>query len=80
MKATIEFNLDEQEDVERYKRINKADDMAFAIWDITHNTKKSLHYSMEGKEIDKHEAIELVFDEIFAILNRHRIDIDELTN
>jgi Zn-dependent oligopeptidase len=80
MKAILEFNLDELEDEQRFKRCNKSDDMAFAIWDIVYNTKKRLEYSVENKEINKYETIEIVFDEIYSILNKHNVSIDELTN
>jgi hypothetical protein len=53
MKAILEFNLDELEDEQRFKRCNKSDDMAYAIWHIVHNTKKGLQYSVEKKEIKK---------------------------
>jgi hypothetical protein len=52
--------------------------MASAIWDICHNTKKSLEWSMDGKEMDKYDALELVYDKIYEILNDHNIDLDEL--
>jgi hypothetical protein len=52
--------------------------MAIALWEITHNTKKGLEWSMEGKEIDKYDALELVFEKIFEILNDHNIKMDDL--
>jgi hypothetical protein len=52
--------------------------MAMALWDIVHNTKKGLEWSMEGKEIDKYDALELVFEKIHEILNDHNIITDEL--
>jgi hypothetical protein len=33
---------------------------------------------MEGKEIDKYDALELVFEKIHEILNDHNIRTDEL--
>jgi hypothetical protein len=52
--------------------------MASAIWDICHNTKKGLEWSMDGKEMDKYDALELVYEKIYEILNEHNIDVDEL--
>jgi hypothetical protein len=54
--------------------------MALALWDIVHNTKKGLEWSMEGKEIDKYDALELVYEKIHDILNEHNINTDELIN
>ena len=62
-----------------HKRAVKASDMASALWYITHNTKKGLECSMEGKEIDKYEALELVYEKIYEILDDHNIKLDDLT-
>lgn len=90
MKATLEFNLDDNDDKMAHLRCVKATDMALALWEITHNTKKGLLYYIEGLEIrgkqndiDKlspYEAIELVFKEIYGILEGCNINIDDLIN
>ena len=77
-KATLEFDLNETEDIKTHLRCVKSLDMAIALWEITHNTKKSLEWSMEEKEMDKYEALELVFDKINEILSEHNISLDEL--
>ena len=51
-----------------------------ALWEITHNTKKSLEWSLEGKEIDKYETLELVFEKIYEILDEHNINTEEFIN
>jgi hypothetical protein len=77
-KATIEYNLSDPDDAMAHLRAVKSLDMAMALWDIVHNTKKGLEWSMEGKEIDKYDALELVFEKIHEILNDHNIRTDEL--
>ena len=77
-KAIIEYNLNDPDDVMAHKRAIKSDDMAFALWEIIHNTKKGLEWSMENKEIDKYDALELVFDKIHEIISEHNIDLDDL--
>lgn len=79
-KATLEFDLNEPDDVIAHLRAVKSLDMAMALWDIVHNTKKGLEWSMEGKEIDKYDALELVYEKIYEILNDHNINTDELIN
>jgi hypothetical protein len=79
-KAILEFNLNDQDDVMQYKRTVKSTDMAMALWEITHNTKKGLEWSLEGKELDKYDTLELVFDKIYEILNDNNINVDELIN
>jgi len=77
-KATIEYNLSDPDDVMAHKRAIKSLDMAMALWDIVHNTKKGLEWSMEGKDIDKYDALELVYEKIHEILGDHNIITDEL--
>ena len=77
-KATLEYNLSDPEDAMAHLRAVKSLDMAMALWAIVHNTKKGLEWSMEGKEIDKYDALELVFEKIHEILNDHNIITDEL--
>jgi hypothetical protein len=79
-KGILEFDLNEPDDIMAHKRAVKATDMALALWDITHNTKKRLECNMEGKEIDKYEALELVYEKIHEILGDHGIKLDDLIN
>jgi hypothetical protein len=77
-KAKIKFDLNDPDDVMAHMRAVKSTDMALALWDITHNTKKGLEWSMEGKEIDKYEALELVYEKIYEILEEHNIKLDDI--
>jgi len=79
-KATLEYNLSDPEDAMAHLRAVKSLDMAMALWDIVHNTKKGLEWSMEGKEIDKYDALELVYEKIHEILGDHNIITDDLIN
>jgi len=79
-KATLEYDLSDPDDVMEHKRAVKSLDMAMALWDIVHNTKKGLEWSMEDKEIDKYDALELVYKKIHEILDDHNINTDELIN
>lgn len=79
-KATLEFDLNDADDYMAHKRMMKSDDMASAIWNIVHNTKKSLEWSMEGQELDKYDALYMVFDKIHEILEEHNVKIDEIYN
>jgi len=77
-KAKIEFDLNDIDDRMAHLRAVKSFDMAMALWDITHNTKKGLEWSLEGKDIDKYEVLEMVFDKIYEILDEHNVRTDEL--
>ena len=77
-KAKIEYDLNDADDAYAHKRAVKSLDLALALWEITHNTKKGLEWSMEGKEIDKYEALELVYEKIYEILEEHNIKLDDI--
>ena len=77
-KAKIEYDLNDLDDRIAHFRAVKSLDMALALWEITHNTKKGLEWSIEGKDIDKYEVLELVFEKIYEILNEHNINTDEI--
>lgn len=74
----LKFDLNNPDDIIAHKRAVKSLDMAMALWEITHNTKKSLEWSLEGKDLDKYEVLELVYEKIYEILNDNNINTDEL--
>ena len=79
-KGILEYDLNDSDDAMAHLRAVKSLDMAMALWNIVHNTKKGLEWSMEGKEIDKYDALELVYKKIHEILDDHNISTDELIN
>lgn len=74
----LKFDLNDFDDRIAHLRAVKSLDMALALWDIVHNTKKNLEWSFEDKEIDKYEALDLVYEKIHEILEEHNIVTDEL--
>ena len=78
MKAILEYNLNETDDIKAHLRAVKSLDMAIALWEIIYNTKKGLEWTLEGKELDKYDTLELVFDKIHEIIKEHNIDLNEL--
>ena len=79
-KGILEYDLNEPDDMMAHKRAVKSLDLALALWDITHNTKKSIEWSLDGKDIDKYEVLDLVYDRIYLILEENNIKLDELIN
>jgi len=77
-KAKIEYDLNDRDDLFAHKRAVKSLDMALVLWDITHNTKKGLEWSMEGKEMDKYDALEMVYEKIYEIMSEHNVDLEDL--
>jgi hypothetical protein len=79
MKATLEFNLPEEE--MEFNRANQSLDMACALFDILQLRKKlQRHYdSFTDENIpDAYDALYRMADEIADILDEHNINIDRL--
>lgn len=85
MKATLEFNLDDEDDKMAHLRAVKSLDMACAIFQICYNTKKGLEYELEGKEergedVSAYDAVHMTMEKIHEIFEKYGINIDELLN
>lgn len=79
MKVTIEFNLSDSDDSRSYYVMNKANEMALMIWQLSHNTKKELEYDVESKsKMTKYETLDLVFEKIHEMLQEYDINVDKL--
>jgi hypothetical protein len=79
-KANINYDLDNPDDLMEFKKACKSNDMACALFQIIYNTKKGIEYEIEGKEMDKYEVLDLVFDKIEKIMSDNNINIDEIIN
>jgi hypothetical protein len=77
-KAILEYDLNDIDDSMAHMRAVKSLDMALVLWDITHNTKKSIEWSLEGKELNKYEVLDLVYERIYEIFDEHNIKLDDL--
>ena len=76
--AILKYDLNDADDTMAHMRAVKSLDMALALWDITHNTKKSIEWSLESKELNKYEVLDLVYERIYEILDEHNIKLDDL--
>jgi hypothetical protein len=84
-KAILEFDLNDPDDRREFELVNKSKDIALALWEIVHNTKKSVEWKIEtamnkpdaGDRIDAYDGIEGVYEAIYEILNDRGIKIDD---
>ena len=76
--AILKYDLNDSDDAMAHMRAVKSLDMALALWDITHNTKKRIEWSLESKELNKYEVLDLVYERIYEILDEHNIKMDDL--
>lgn len=79
MKGILEFNLDDHDDMIKFKRYNKADDMAYALFGIIYNTKKDIEYMIDvNDKITPYDVLDMVYKRINEHLDDNNINIDEI--
>ena len=49
--AILKYDLNDTDDAMAHMRAIKSLDMALALWEIRYNTKKSIGYALEGKDL-----------------------------
>ena len=59
MKATLEFNLDNEDDKESHLNCVRANEMHLAIWNATHNNKHLSHADIVTKMYDLFEPFNI---------------------
>jgi hypothetical protein len=82
-KAKLEYDLNDTDDAMAHMRAIKSLDMALALWEIRYNTKKSIGYALEGKDlkgesVSNYDVLDMVYERIYEILDEHNIKLDDL--
>ena len=83
MKAILEFNLEEHDDIMSHLRCTKALDLAIALWEIHNNLKTSIEAELDNDKnsVDKqYEVLDKVQTFINETLEENGIFIDDLIN
>ena len=75
MKATLEFDLNDPDDIRNHLRCIKATDMAIALWHI-----RMMRRELEWMEDQKELTTENVMSKIFEFLDDNNVNTDELTS
>jgi len=78
MKAILEFDLNETNDISAHKRAVKALDMAIALWDIEQYLRSQTKYAPDSMPQEAYDALEKAREKFYEILNDHNIGIDEI--
>jgi hypothetical protein len=78
MKAKLVFDLNEFEDRIDYERVNKSLDIVNALWSFLYNSKKEIMQDVEDESVDKFDAVELVYDRLFELLEEHDVNVNKL--
>jgi hypothetical protein len=80
MKAILEFNLNEPEDVMAHKRCVKSVDMAVALFQISTQLIDRLRHLEEIAEETELNLVDFVVGEITSTMEENGIILDELIN
>jgi hypothetical protein len=78
-KGILEFDLNEPDDILAHKRAVKATDMAIALFQFGHNTKKGHEWKMDKYET-KEDLLDAVYEQFWEILDEHNIRLDDIIN
>jgi hypothetical protein len=78
MKATLEFNLDDVDDMVAHMRAVQSTNMALVLWELIHNTKRNIEREIESKDLDGFAVLDLLYDKLHEELDTHGIIIDKL--
>ena len=81
-KASLEFDLNDMDDHQAFKRATKSLDLALALWKISElKDKLEFHIEVNIDENDpdaKWDARDYILEEIGVIFEEYNINIDEL--
>jgi hypothetical protein len=72
MKATLEFDLDDQDDKLNHLRCVNSTDMALFIWELKHNFWRKWKHDETDFNLDSYR------DALCELMQNHNIDVDNL--
>jgi hypothetical protein len=76
--AILKYDLNDSDDAMAHMRAIKSLDMALALWELLNNSKRTLERAMHEKEMDKYEALDMVYERIYELMDEHNIKLDDL--
>lgn len=76
-RLTLEFDLENIDDREHFKAVNKAQQMSGVLFELLHNFRKKTEHIIESK-LEKEELLpmtvhDIIVDELFALIEEHDI-------
>jgi hypothetical protein len=76
--AILKYDLNDTDDAMAHMRAIKSLDMALVLWELLNNSKRTLERTMHEKEMDKYEALDMVYERIYELMDEHNIKLDDL--
>jgi hypothetical protein len=80
MKATLEFNLDDNDDKMAHLRCVKATDMALALWDMDEYLRGEIKHAPDSISMEVFNSLQNVRNKLSHIMSNRNIDLNELIN
>lgn len=80
MKATLEYDLNDADEARAHLRAVKSLDMALVLFEMTANVRRKVENSLESgvSRTDSSDALDMVFEELTALLEEHGVVINDL--
>jgi hypothetical protein len=79
-KATLEFDLNDPDDIMHHLRAVKSTDLVLALWEFAYNTKKGIGWEIEQKKLDPYDTLDKVFEKFWEKMEERGIKLDDLIN
>ena len=76
MKALIEFNLDEPDDIEAHKRFTNLNAVYIALWEFDQEMRRQIKYNTEDYNGEQLDALDKLREKFYQIMNDNQIKID----
>jgi hypothetical protein len=76
--AILKYDLNDIDDSMAHMRAIKSLDMALVLWELLNNSKRTLERAMHEKEMNKYEALDMVYERIYELIDEHNIKLDDL--
>ena len=76
MKGTLEFNLDDSDDMQAYMRAVKSTKLAITLWEMDQYLRSQTKYGELND--DAYKALQDARDKLREIMSDNSIDLDEL--
>jgi hypothetical protein len=79
MKVSVEYDLDDYDKNDKMKleMAMQSENMYWALHEFGYNTRKSIEWELDNKELTDYEVLDLVFKKFEEILENHPIDLSK---
>jgi len=74
-KVTIEYNLPEEQS--EFEEVNNAGKYYSVLWDLNQFLRNKTKYADDSVTKEALDAMYMVYDEFWKIMNEHKLDLDK---